>query len=45
MKKGYYLSYYISVSDIGYVAKEHIRHDQNMDLWYYDGTRVSLIHY
>lgn len=45
MKKGYYLSCYISVSDIGYVVKEHIRHDQNMALWYYDGIAVSLVHY
>lgn len=45
MKNGYYLSCYISVSDIGYVLNEHIRHDQNMALWYYDGETISLVHY
>ena len=45
MKKGYYLSCYIAVSDIGYVIEEHIRHDQNMALWYYDGESVKLVHY
>ncbi len=45
MKNGYYLSCYISVSDIGYVVREHIRHDQNMALWYYDGKSICLVHY
>lgn len=45
MKKGYYLSCYISISDINYVIDEHMRHDQNMALWYYDEDRVNLVHY
>ena len=45
MKNGYYLSCYISVSDIGYTVREYIRHDQNMALWYYDGRNVTLVHY
>lgn len=45
MGNGYYLSCYIAVSDIGYVIEEHIRHDQNMALWYYDGESIKLVHY
>lgn len=45
LSNGYYLSIYISISDIAYVMNEFIRHDQNMALWYYDGDKITLCHY
>lgn len=45
LKDGFYLSTYISISDINNVLSTCVRHDQNMALWRKEGSKISLVHY
>lgn len=45
LKDGYYLSTYISISDINNILATCIRHDQNMSLWRKRGNNIELVHY
>lgn len=45
LKDGFYLSTYISISDINNVLATCVRHDQNMALWKKERNKISLVHY
>ena len=45
MKKGYYLSTFLSFGELQNILKIKLRHDHTIALWYYDGMEIKLVKY